>query len=342
MNLIRRRSLNFGGLITTYLAIQLSDFLFLDTETSGLSLGTGSIVFLFGGCFFTINGLEVFQYFLDDPSCESLFLANIENLIQKHICLVSYNGKAFDVPMLRSRMVLNHMPPASLLRPHIDLLHYARNLWKLRLESRKLSDIEKEIMSFQRSEDEVPGWLVPQLYQDFITSGDASPLKGVFYHNEKDIVSLAALFIHINEMVSDQKTIDNSNILDIISIGTIFQKSGNLSQSEIFYRLGERKGIPSDLDSKILRNYAGLMKKQKNWPEAIRIWEMAANKNDPISCIELAKYYEHIGINLDKALAWVDTAIDIVTNASDSNKLSESLLHRKNRLKGKINSSYEK
>ena len=321
---------------------QLKDFLFIDTETSGLSLGAGSIIFLFGGCFFSEQGLEIIQYFLEDPTSELLFLANIDELIHSHKCLVSYNGKSFDIPMLRSRMILNRMSYVNLGKDHLDLLHFARSLWKLRMESRRLSDIEKEIMTFQRTEDEVPGWLVPQLYQDYLTSGDAAPLKGVFYHNENDIVSLAALFSHINKMVSDKSTLDSANILDIISIGSIYQKAGNLSLSEDFYKIGLDKGIPLELDYKILRNYANLMKKQNKWMEAIKLWKMAADKNDPESCIELAKYFEHRELDYNTAAIWVETAMKIVISADGSEILMEELKHRKRRLESKIDSNYEK
>ena len=320
----------------------LNDFLFIDTETSGLSLGTGTIVFMFGGCFFTEMGLEVTQFFLDDPSNEALFLANIDELILNHKCLVSYNGKSFDVPMLRSRMVLNRMPYINLYKDHLDLLYFARMIWKLRLESRRLANIEREILDFQRVEDEVPGWLVPQLYQDFISSGDATPLKGVFYHNEKDIVSLAALFAHINKMISDQETIYSSNGLDIISIASIFQRSGNLSLSEEFYELGLEKGLPDKINHKILRNYAKVMKKLAKWPEAIKLWEIAADKNDPESCIELAKYYEHNVQDYHHALEWIETAMLIINETSDNTNFLEKLDHRKKRLESKINSRYEK
>lgn len=321
---------------------RLQDFLFLDTETSGLSLGAGSIIFLFGGCFFTGKGLEIIQFFLEDPSNELLFLANIDALIQSHRCLVSYNGKSFDIPMIRSKMVLNRMSYVNLDKAHLDLLHFARSLWKLRLESRRLSDIEKDIMVFQRTEDEVPGWLVPQIYQDYLATGDAAPLKGVFYHNENDIVSLAALFSHINKMVSDKSILDSANILDIISIGSIYQKSGNFSLSEDFYKLGLDKGIPSELDINILRNYAFIMKKQDKWMDAIKFWKMAADKNDIYSCVELAKYYEHREIDYYAAAIWVDTAINIVIAAEGPEKLLGELTHRKRRLQGKITSSYEK
>jgi uncharacterized protein YprB with RNaseH-like and TPR domain len=321
---------------------QLQDYLFLDTETSGLSLGAGSIIFLFGGCFFTENGLEVIQFFLDDPSSELFFLANIEELIHTHKCLVSYNGKSFDIPMLRSRMILNRMAIGNLDRPHLDLLHFARNLWKLRLESRRLSDIEKDILAFQRTEDEVPGWLVPQLYQEYLASGDASPLEGVIYHNENDIVSLAALFSHINKMISTEGSLDEVNYLDIISIGSIYQKTGNLSLSEEFYKFGLEKSIAYKLDNKILRNYALLMKKQKKWTKAVEYWEMAARKKDMYACIELAKYFEHRKIDNSVAVIWVDSAISIAFDTGVSEITIEELKHRKSRLESKIKLKYEK
>jgi uncharacterized protein len=321
----------------------LSDFLFLDTETTGLSLGAGSIVFLFGGCFFTISGLHVVQIFLDDPSNEELFLANIEELFKNHKSLVSYNGKSFDIPMLRSRMVLNHMSYGNLNKDHLDLLHFSRMIWKLRLESRRLSDIEREILDFQRTGDEVPGWLVPQIYQDYLVSGDATPLKGVFYHNEKDIVSLAALFSQINLMVSDREVLHASNSLDILSIGRIYQKSGDIALSEEYFKLGLEKQSLFLVDNKILKNIARLKKKQNKWSEALLFWEIAANKQDLDSCIEISKYFEHYVENYSLAIDWVEEAIKISESlAFPTAKFAERLNHRKRRLESKINFINEK
>jgi uncharacterized protein YprB with RNaseH-like and TPR domain len=322
--------------------IMLQDFLFLDTETSGLSLGAGSIVFLFGGCFFTERGLEVIQFFMDDPASEELFLSSIEDLITSHKCLVSYNGKSFDIPMLRTRMVLNRMATSNLNNDHLDLLPFSRMLWKMRLESRRLLDIEKEILDFQRTEDEVPGWLIPQLYQDFLVTGDASPLKGVFYHNEKDIVSLAALFVHVNKMISGEKNLHLTNSLDNLSIGNIYQKSGDLPLSEEFYKLGFENGIPEGVGLRVIRNYANVMKKQNKWPEAIKLWTFAADLNDYESCIEISKYYEHHTKENNHALVWVETAIKIVHRDPILTNIMDRLLHRKRRLESKIKSNYAK
>jgi len=341
------KELRFGSLaefwgIDQIEAMNLKDFLFFDTETSGLSLGAGTIIFLFGCCFFSDNGLEVLQIFLEDPASELIFLNNIDELFQNHKCLVSYNGKSFDLPMLRTRMILNRLHYLNLAKPHLDLLHFARGLWKLRLDSRKLSDIEKDILEFQRSEDEVPGWLVPQLYQDYLSTGDASPLEGVFYHNKNDVVSLAALFSHVTRLVSEKSSLESANRLDIISIGNIYQKSGNLSLSEIFYQQGLDKGDPSELDNKILRNFALLLKKQGKWEEALELLEIAAKKDDITACVELAKYFEHKVVDLFSASIWVETAIGIMIRSEGAEKTMRELLHRKRRLESKIGFNNEK
>ncbi len=137
-------------------------------------------------------------------------------------------------------------------------------------------------------------------------------------------------------MLSDKKTQAISNNLDIISIGSIYQRSGNISLSENFYKLGMEKGIPQELDCKILRNYACVLKKQNNWKEALKFLEMAANRNDPESCIEIAKYYEHHDLNYHKALYWVELARNMVMNGSVDIILIEKLDHRIKRIKSKI------
>lgn len=346
-NVIFEKDLLFGSMaqfwnIDQLAAMDLKDFLFLDTETSGLSLGSGTIIFLFGCCFFSDNGLEVIQVFLEDPASELIFLAKIDELVQNHKCLVSYNGKSFDIPMLRARMVLNRLPYNTLAKPHLDLLHFARSLWKLRLESRKLSDIENDILAFKRSDDEVPGWLVPQMYQDYLSTGDSSPLEGVFYHNRNDVVSLAALFSYITRLVSDKNALESANFLDIISIGSLYKKSGNFKLSEDFYQHGMRRTDPSDLDNRILRDFAQTLKKQNKWFEAVELWKVAAKKDDPTSCVELAKYFEHREIDPISALNWVETAIAIVARTDGAEKTMAELIHRKTRCESKIRSNNEK
>ncbi len=167
----------------------ISEFIFLDTETTGLSGGTGTIPFMIGAARFNGDQFVLEQFFLRNPSEEKAQLAALSEFVDGAKAIVSYNGKSFDIPMLRSRFVMNRLPVQFGAYQHIDLLHIARRIWKLRLESRKLGDIEREILDYRRGSAEIPGWLVPQIYFDYLENADAAPLHGVFYHNEIDVIS---------------------------------------------------------------------------------------------------------------------------------------------------------
>ena len=323
-----------GSFINTDKPIQLDQLIFIDTETTSLSSGTGSFVFLIGVAYFDEAGLQVVQIFLDQPYRETPFLNYFDELIKRFSVFVSYNGKAFDIPMLRNRFVMNKLPHNLEDFQHFDLLHSARRIWKKRLESRKLSDIEKEVLSFHRSDEEIPGWLVPQIYFDYLESKDASTLQGVFYHNEIDVVSLAAIFLHINNLLSQTKNDAQPEGLDIYSIGYTLGKLGQWDLSEAYYQAGLAKGIPEKFRNEALRNYAYILKRQEKWTEAINHWESAAENGDCEACIELAKYYEHRAKDIDKAIVWTDMALKYAQ--SDTNWDIIKIKHRKNRLDTKI------
>lgn len=317
----------------------LNDLLFIDTETSSLSTGAGSFVFLVGLAYFVENGLQVVQIFLDSPQNELEFLSHLDTILANFSTFVSYNGKSFDIPMLRNRFILNRLPAQFGNYSHIDLLHTARRIWKLRLESRKLGDIEKEILSYRRGEEEIPGWLVPQIYFDYLESADASSLKGVFYHNEIDVVSLAALFIHINKLLLKQTEPEQGDSRDVYSIANTLGKLGMWELSETFYKSGLEQGLPEGLQNEAARNFAYALKRQDKWAEALRYWQFAADNDDYLACIELAKYYEHREKTYETALQWVESALRI---AEDQAVDRESVNHRRERLQKKCEKENER
>ena len=315
--------------------IKLDQLLFIDTETSSLSSGTGSFVFLIGAAFFDDSGLQVVQIFLDQPYLETPFLLYFDELIQHFNVFVSYNGKAFDIPMLRSRYGMNKLPCNLDSYQHFDLLHTARRIWKKRLESRKLSDIERDILDFQRSDEEIPGWLVPQIYFDYQESKDAGPLQGVFYHNEIDVVSLAALFLHINQLLSKDNLAHPDEGLDVCAIGDTLGKLGHWNLSEEYFQAGLKKGLPEEFQNEALNRFAYTLKRQEKWKEAIIYWELSAKNGDCEACIELAKYYEHRVRDYDQAIAWTDMAIQYAQNNPNWDMIK--IDHRRNRLDIKKN-----
>ena len=179
-------------------------FAFLDTETSGLAGGTGTYAFLVGAARFDESGDFILrQFFMRDPSEEPALLEGLAQFLAPAHALVTFNGKAFDAPLLATRYRMHNMPIPFTDFAHLDLLPLARRLWRDRLESRALKYLEENILLAPRTIEEVPGYEIPYIYFDYLRDGDARPLKGVFYHNAMDVVAMAALLSHTAALLAD-------------------------------------------------------------------------------------------------------------------------------------------
>lgn len=165
--------------------------LYLDTETTGLGGGTGNIPFLVGLAWFDEQGPRFEQLWLRDLDDEPEMLERLRRRVEAAEVLVTYNGKSFDLPVLRSRYLMNGLP-APEERPHLDLLHLARRVHKGRSFRKSLTELERRVLGYQRGHD-VGGEEVAQRYLAYLRDGDASPLGEVVVHNERDIWSLLAL-----------------------------------------------------------------------------------------------------------------------------------------------------
>lgn len=176
---------------------ELSDFdprkaLFIDTETTGLAGGAGTVAFLVGVGYFHEDVFRLDQCFMRDYDEEEPMLRFLGELAGDFETLVSYNGKSFDLPLLRTRFIQNRTPCSFEGLLHYDLVHAARRFWRRRLQDCSLGNIEREVLGVRRVGD-VPSYLIPQLYFDYLSSRDARPLEGVFYHHRMDILSLVSL-----------------------------------------------------------------------------------------------------------------------------------------------------
>jgi uncharacterized protein len=292
-------------------------YIFLDTETSGLAGGTGTFVFLLGVGYFENQNFHIKQYFMTSPAYETAFIREIDRLFPEHDLIVSFNGKTFDIPMLKTRYILNGVTPPFNQLGHIDMLHIARRLWRNRLPSRALGDLEKEIMQFKRSQEEVPGWLVPQIYFDYLHDGDARPLAGVFYHNAIDVVSLAALFIHTAKILANPFGDLVKEGLDIVAIAHFYEELGHLDIALQLYEYGLNQGLPLMFLIKTIHRYADIYKKQGQLDKAVEIWLKSADYHDAISCIELAKYFEHREKDYEKAIHWAKNSINWISEPTN-------------------------
>lgn len=317
-------------------------FAFIDTETTGLSGGTGTYAFLIGVGRFIEGAFQLNQFFLRDPAEEPAQLFALEAFLAPCEILVSYNGKAFDIPLLSTRFFSHGLQPHLLNYAHIDLLHLARRLWRDRLPSRTLGNIEYSILHTRRSEDDVPGWKIPQLYFDYLRSGDARPLKSVFYHNAMDVISLAALLNHSAMVLHDPLQSAQEHGVDLLSLAKLYEDLRDLPRAIELYLHGLSHSdaysgsMPKQIYLQALQRLALIYKRRGDYHQAIHLWEQAAHHHDPNAMLELAKYYEHIAKDIDQALSWTEYAIIHISQFTNSHyeqeRWAKELAHRQNRL----------
>ena len=289
--------------------LPLSRFAFLDTETSGLSGGTGTYAFLVGVARFIDDQFVLQQFFMRDPAEESALLEGLAKFLAPCDSLVTFNGKAFDAPLLSTRYRLHRIPIPYKDYSHLDLLPLARRLWRDRLESRALKYLEEHVLGLKRSSEEVPGYEIPWLYFDYLRTGDARPLGGVFYHNAMDVVAMAALLAHMNDMIQNPYDGKVQHGLDFVALGKLFEDLGHWDEAA---RLLER-GLESELTEAdfgvAVKRLSILQKRRGDLSEAVRLWEAAAKRGHLYAFIELAKHYEHKERDVKSALKWTKTAL---------------------------------
>src|SRR5258708_15944906 len=155
-------------------------WLFLDTETTGLAGGTGTYAFLIGLAWWDAGGLQAEQFFMRDFSEEHSLLHELSARVASRPVLVTFNGKSFDWPLLESRFTMTRSIAVPKLAAHLDLLHPARALWKLRLGSVRLVELERHIPEAPRPRlqrtNHTSSTLIPHLSFDYLRGGPAEPL----------------------------------------------------------------------------------------------------------------------------------------------------------------------
>jgi uncharacterized protein YprB with RNaseH-like and TPR domain len=309
-------------------------YTFLDIETTGLSGSTGTYAFLIGAGRFYEGAFHIKQFFLPAPQSESAQLAAFADFIYGSQALITFNGKAFDVPVLQTRFTLQGLAtPFKPAPSHLDLLHLARRLWRERLPSRTLLDLEGQILGILRSQADIPSWIIPQLYFDYLTTGDARLLKGVFYHNAKDILGLVTLFNHVNTLLNNPLNRPETPAIDLAGIGRLYETLGRAEDARQLYEQCLQLGLPEDLHQQTEKRLSVLYKRAENWEAASRIWESAALTGHIYAHVELAKYFEHQRKDIPAALHWTQAALDHFTHSlfQDAD-LRSNLENRRNRL----------
>jgi len=316
---------------------------FLDTETSGLGGGAGVYAFMVGVGTFERTKIEdqidaatpdlrslffvVRQFFMRDPGEEAALLTALGELLEGRSGLVTFNVRTFDAPLLRGRYQMNrrflpgrnYLPPVLAEdAPHLDLLHPARRVWKRRLSSCSLSNLEAQILALARSQEDVPGSLIPWLYTQYLQTGDAGEMGRIFYHNREDIVSMVSLAELLCRAYADPLAAAELHPLDLASVGRVHAELGqNASAEQLFaqaldYLTATGSSGDGDALAEIFDALGLLLKRQARWDEASALWQRwltTVPGPDPRPYVELAKYCEWQCNDLEQAQMWTAWAL---------------------------------
>lgn len=175
--------------------VDLERALFFDTETTGLSGGAGTYVYLVGLGRFDARQFELWQGFLAHPAEEKALLQEVADRIAAASVLVSFFGKSFDRHRLEDKMRLHGVTPPFATTIHLDLYHPLRRAHKGQFENCRLKTLERELAGVMRADD-LPGSFAPAAWFDFLNQRPHQ-LEGVFRHNQDDVLSLVALATHL-------------------------------------------------------------------------------------------------------------------------------------------------
>lgn len=280
------------------------DILFLDTETTGLSHGAGTVAFLVGIGLFEEERFVVRQYLMRDYDEEESLLGQIAALMRVKSVLCTYNGASFDIPLLESRFVMNRMrsPAGGMLS--LDLLHQARRLWKRRLQKCNLGEIENQILGIYR-DDDLPGSQVPERYFLYLKTKDLSLLDDILRHNVQDIVSMVLTLDRMLRVQAEPGSLERTE--DLYSLGRVFEKRNRLTAARQCYRAVQKGTVYAMAQLRLADTY----RHGGEYEKAAEIYTvLICRKCGGITpYVEMAKYAEHRLHDPDAALEYTSKAI---------------------------------
>ena len=313
---------------------------FVDTETSGLAGGTGTIVFFTGVGTFEDDRYIVRQFFARNPAEEASYLGPLLDLLQQAQGFVSFNGKAFDLPLLRTRLLLAGLEPPDEMIPHLDLLHPARRLWRDRLGACNFGHLETSILGHHRRGEDVPSWLIPTLWFRYARGeGNVGDMAAVLYHNLEDVVSMVPL---AQVICGTFAGVVDPHPGDYLSLARGFAGQSMDEEAETAYRQALAHELTHDQQLQALAGLATILKRQGRRAEAAVQWEtmVALAPAGPVEPqIELAKYHEWETGDLEAARRWTRAGLDAVSTWRSSyqrRQVLAELRHRLERLERKL------
>lgn len=326
--------------------VDLSRAVFVDTETTGLQGGTGTYAFVVGIGTFEGSDFVVQQYFLRDLGEERALLVALNALWPGVDTVVTFNGRAFDVPLIQTRYVMHRLACRIDQDRHLDLLVPARRLWGRRLESCALTNIERQVFGAVRHGD-VPGTLIPTLYFQYLRRPDVRLLAPVFEHNVRDLLALAAIAVHLARLSwsgedDGRAALAGLHPLELLSIGLLLRERDQLGPACRYVEMALAGGLPDRYVWDAYLVLASLYKRRGLRAEATGIWQHVAQSSSVASlaaATELAKSMEHHARAYGAAARLVSAALAraraMPDHGSQTGTIAAALEHRLRRLETK-------
>jgi len=266
-------------------AADAKKWLFLDTETTGLAGGTGTYAFLVGIAWWEAGGLQIEQFFMRDLDEEHSLLLELSERMRERPVLVTFNGKSFDWPLLETRYRMTRCISAYSPPVHLDLLHPARQLWRLRLGSVRLRELEQHVLGGAgrvlewSRRDDIDSSLIPQMYFDYLRGGSAEPLAGIFRHNQMDLRGLAALAGRVLALLdranglSEDSHAEARDAVETFGVSRILRRRGHPGRARELYETALRFGLPRHVERLAQRELAQLAKRELDYTRAVSLWD---------------------------------------------------------------------
>ena len=286
---------------------------FLDTETTGLAGGTGTYAFLIGVGSIEPAGFRLRQFFMRDHGEEASLLRRLSEHLAQFDVLITYNGKTYDQPLLETRFRMARAQHPFERLAHLDLLFGARRLWKLRLESCRLVELENQILGVERQGD-LPGEMIPYYYFEYLRTQQAFRLVPIFHHNAIDILSLACLTAVVPFAFRAPEETAFRHGADVIGLARWVLRSGRTEQALRLFRRAVDLGLPDDLLFKTMWDIGTMEKRLGRADAALAVFtDLAASRNAHRARAfgELAKHYERGERNYAMALEMTRGALAI-------------------------------
>ncbi len=324
-----------GPLYESVKGVRLEDALFFDTETTGLAGGSGTYAFLVGIGYFRGDRFLTEQLLMRDHADEPALLEYLSARLHGRSGLVSFNGKSFDAQLLSTRFAMHRRATSLPELPHLDLVHVARRIWGgASLPDCRLETLEHRLLGAPRHQD-VPGWMIPDMFFQFLRDRNPAPLKGVVEHNRRDLLAMVGLCGHLQSVL--QPGGEECCHPEVrLRLGRLWACLGDSQRSDELLRSAlTSRELDDESREKGLVFWAREMKRRKDWERASILWRRVLTRypGNLEATVELAKWFEHRRKDFRTALILVEGGLRDRTLTSTRR---ERLEYRADRLRRRL------